>query len=199
MNVHLQTGDALLVVDVQVDFVSGSLAVPGGMAVVPALNRYITMFRERSLPVVATRDWHPANHSSFRDQGGRWPPHCVAGTEGARFAADLGVEGDMAVVSKATKPAQDAYSAFDGTELNALLRRAQVTRLFVGGLATEYCVLATVLDALRLGYRVFLLADAIAAVDVEPGDGDRALRHMREGGAMAVRIEDLVGAEPAHG
>ncbi len=168
-NLHPQRGDALLIVDVQNDFMpGGSLAVPRGDEVVPVLNRYLTFFTAKGLPVYATRDWHPERHCSFRAQGGIWPPHCVAGTNGAEFAAALQLPPSAVIVSKAATAEQDAYSGFQGTGLDAQLRAANIRRLFIGGLATDYCVLNTVRDALRLGYRVWLLSDAIRAVDVQP-------------------------------
>src|SRR5574340_1590573 len=187
-----QPGDALLVVDVQNDFLpGGSLAVPGGDEVLPPLNRYLGIFTARNLPVFATRDWHPARHCSFRGQGGTWPPHCVAGTRGAEFAAALQLPPSAAVISKATMPERDAYSGFQGTNLDQQLHAASINRLFIGGLATDYCVLNTVRDALRLGYEVFLLADAIRAVDVQPGDGLRAEQEMARLGAQAVTVERI--------
>lgn len=191
-SVILASGDALVAVDVQLDFLpGGSLAVPGGDAVVPALNRYLAEFRERKLPVFATRDWHPPGHCSFRDQGGPWPPHCIAGADGARFAALLDLPCEVRIVSKATAADRDAYSGFEGTDLADQLRAAGASRLLIGGLATDYCVLNTVLDARRRGFEVLLLADAIAAVDVEPGDGERAIVRMLAAGARAIRHADI--------
>lgn len=185
--VHLQVGDALILVDVQLDFLpGGSLAVPRGDEVVPALNRYIAVFRGLTLPVVATRDWHPPDHCSFRAQGGPWPPHCVAGSAGAHFATLLDLPCEAHIVSKATSRDRDAYSGFEGTGLDDWLRRAGASRVFVGGLATDYCVLNTVRDALRFGYATFLLLDAVRAVDVAAGDGARAIDEMRRLGAMAI-------------
>jgi nicotinamidase/pyrazinamidase len=182
-----QAGDALILVDVQLDFLpGGSLAVPRGDEVVPALNRYIAVFQRLTLPVVATRDWHPPDHCSFKAQGGPWPPHCVAGSEGARFASLLDLPCGGRIVSKATTRDKDAYSGFEGTDLDDWLKRAGVARVFVGGLATDYCVLNTVRDALRLGYATFLLLDAVRAVDVQAGDGDRAIAEMRHLGAVLV-------------
>lgn len=177
-------GDAILVIDVQNDFLpGGSLAVPEGDRVVPVLNRYIGLFRSRDLPVFFTRDWHPANHCSFKEQGGPWPPHCVIDSEGADFAPGLDrIEADP-VVSKADNPARESYSNFEGTDLKELLGQREVRRLFVGGLATDYCVLNTVVDALKLGFEVVLLTDAVRAVDVNPGDGERALSEMAGQGA----------------
>jgi nicotinamidase/pyrazinamidase len=191
-SIRLQAGDALIAVDVQNDFLpGGSLAVPEGDAVVPAINRYLAAFAARALPVFATRDWHPTNHCSFKAQGGIWPPHCVAATRGAEFAHALTLPETAVIISKAATPEADAYSGFGGTNLAARLRADEVTRLFIGGLATDYCVLNTVRDALAEGYTVLLLADAIRAVDVNAGDGARALDEMQGLGARAIRYEDL--------
>ena len=187
---RIRQGDALLIVDVQNDFLpGGSLAVPRGDEVVPVLNRYLHAFA--ALPVYATRDWHPERHCSFRAQGGIWPPHCVAGTRGAEFAAALQLPPSAVVVSKATTAEQDAYSGFEGTNLDQQLHAANIRRLFVGGLATDYCVLNTVRDALKLGYEVLLLADAIRAVDVQPGDGQRAEQEMTKLGAQRITVEGI--------
>ncbi len=183
----LDRGDALIVVDVQRDFLpGGSLAVPDGDQVVPVINGWVERFAELDLPVFATRDWHPPDHCSFVEQGGTWPPHCVADTHGAVFADDLRLPGDATVISKATSPAADAYSGFDGTDLAERLNASGVKRVFVGGLATDYCVLATVRDALAAGFDVFVIEDAVRAVDVDPGDGDRALEAMRGLGARCI-------------
>ena len=190
--IRLQTGDALIVVDVQNDFLpGGSLAVPEGDAVVPAINRYIAAFAARALPVFATRDWHPPNHCSFEAEGGIWPAHCVAATPGAAFAAGLALPSTAIVISKAATPGVDAYSGFGGTDLAARLRAGGGTRLFIGGLATDYCVLNTVKDALAEGFAVCLLEDAIRAVDVQAGGGARALAEMQKFGARAMRYEEI--------
>ncbi len=192
-----QPGDALLIVDVQNDFLpGGSLAVPRGDKVVPVLNRYIGEFLAHDLPVYATRDWHPERHCSFRAQGGPWPPHCVAHTRGAEFAPALRLPSAATVISKATSADRDAYSGFEGTDLDQRLRAAGVRRLFVGGLATDYCVLNTVRDALQLGYEVLLLADAIRAVEVEPGDGQRAEAEMTRLGARRISPGGAAGRVP---
>ena len=192
MAARLQAGDALILVDVQLDFLpGGSLAVSHGDEVVPALNRYIAVFRRLTLPVVATRDWHPPDHCSFRAQGGPWPPHCVAGSDGARFAPLLDLPCEARIVSKATARDRDAYSGFEGTDLDDWLKHAGVSRVFVGGLATDYCVLNTVRDALRIGYATFLLADAVRAVDVQAGDGERAIAEMRRLGALAIEFGQI--------
>lgn len=184
------SSDALIVVDVQRDFLpGGALAVTDGNAVVPVLNHYITLFHARGRPIVATRDWHPPNHVSFVAQGGPWPPHCVQGTPGARFADDLVLPTETRVQSKASDVATDNYSGFDGTGLAEALRDLDCRRLFIGGLATDYCVLHTVLDALTAGFEVHLLSDAIRAVEVAPGDADRAMTRMREAGARLFSLD----------
>ncbi len=185
-------GDALILVDVQADFLpGGSLAVLRGDEVVPVLNRYLAVFRRLTLPVVATRDWHPPDHCSFLTQGGPWPPHCVAGSDGARFAPLLDLPCEARIVSKATTRDKDAYSGFEGTDLDDWLKRAGIRRVFIGGLATDYCVLNTVRDALRLGYATFLLQDAVRAVDVNAGDGGRAIAEMRDLGVIPIDFDSL--------
>lgn len=180
----LRAGDALVVVDVQRDFLpGGSLAVPGGNEVVAPLNAYIAAFEAKGLPIFMTRDWHPANHCSFHQAGGPWPAHCVRDTPGAQWAEGLNVVPSARIISKATEPAAEAYSGFSGTSLLTLLRELQVRRLFVGGLATDYCVHATVLDARSRGFDVVVLADAIRGVNAHPGDETRAIREMLETGA----------------
>jgi nicotinamidase/pyrazinamidase len=192
MTVKLGRKDALIVVDVQNDFLpGGSLAVPCGGAVVPVLNRYISTFTARGLPVFATRDWHPSDHCSFLERDGPWPPHCIAGSPGAAFALGLELPLDASVISKAVTSEADAYSGFQATDLDDRLQALGVERVFVGGLATDYCVLNTVKDARRLGYQTFLLDDAVRAVDVNPGDGARARETMLAAGAVPIRVADL--------
>jgi nicotinamidase/pyrazinamidase len=191
-NIQPQPGDALVIVDVQNDFLpGGSLAVPCGDEVVPVLNRYMHIFEMRSLPVYATRDWHPEQHCSFRAQGGIWPPHCIADTQGAQFAATLQLPDNAVIISKATTLEHDAYSGFQDTDLDTLLYSANIRRLFIGGLATDYCVLNTVRDAIGLGYKVLLLTDAIRAVDVQSGDGLRAEEEMIKLGVKRITVEEV--------
>ncbi|HUN27264.1 MAG TPA: isochorismatase family protein [Steroidobacteraceae bacterium] len=179
--------EALIVVDVQKDFLpGGALGIDGGDAVVPVLNGAIAACMRSARPIFATRDWHPANHCSFRSRGGPWPAHCVAGSVGAEFAASLALPRDVVVISKATQPDVDAYSGFEGTDLAARLRRCGCTRVLIGGLATDYCVRATALDALREGFAVTVLVDAVRAVDVRPGDGARALAELAALGVSVV-------------
>jgi len=192
MKIKLREKDALIIVDLQNDFCpGGALAVPEGDKIVPVLNAYIERFSNSKSLIVATRDWHPENHISFAEQGGIWPKHCVQNTKGAEFHPDLKLPSDSIIVSKATEPDKEAYSGFDGTNLDKLLKGKGVTRLFVGGLATDYCVRATVLDALRLGFCVFLLLDAIKGVNVQPEDSERAIVEMLEKGAIGIVFEEI--------
>ena len=187
-------GDALLVVDLQRDFLpGGKLPVNGGDRVVRRINRCLDLFAECELPVFFSRDWHPAVHCSFREQGGDWPRHCVEGSAGAAFADDLRLPMQLRIVSKATRPEHESCSTFDGTDLAARLRAGGVKRLFVGGLTTDYGVLETVKDARELGFDVVVLRDAVAAFDAHPGDGRRALARMYEFGASLVDSEEIVG------
>lgn len=188
-----RNGDALIVVDVQNDFLpGGSLAVPHGDEVIPVFNRYIETFEALGLPIFATRDWHPPNHCSFKQQGGPWDPHCVAGTHGAEFGPGLRLPMSTHVISKATIPEKDAYSGFEGTDLDAQLKALGVTRVFVGGLATDYCVLNTVRDALENEYEVYLLVDSMRAIDAHPGDGERAEEAMTLLGATPTSATQVV-------
>jgi len=183
---RLRAGDALLVVDVQPDFCpGGALAVPEGDAVIPVLNAWIAAARERGVPVYASRDWHPLQHVSFEAQGGPWPPHCVQDTPGAAYHPDLALPEDAVTIAKGTRLDRDQYSAFDGTGLAEHLRQAGIERLWVGGLAQDVCVRASVLDACKEGFAVHLIADATRPVDAAAGE--EALREMGEAGA---RLEE---------
>lgn len=184
-------GDALVVVDMQNDFVTGTLAVAGAAEVIEPLNRAIALFGGRGLPVFATRDWHPPDHCSFAPQGGPWPVHCVAGTTGADFVPGLRLPVDAIPVFKATRRDVEAYSTFAGTPLAAELRGRHVRRLFVGGLATDYCVLNTVRDATAEGFEIVVLGDAVRAVNVHEDDGARAEAEMRRLGARFTTVGEL--------
>ena len=177
---------ALVVVDVQNDFCpGGSLAVERGDEVVAPLNRLIKEFLARGEPVFKSRDWHPARTKHFAAYGGTWPVHCVQNTRGAEFHPELLDDPRIQIISKGTGD-EDSYSAFDGTNLADLLRERGVTEVFVGGLATDYCVKNTVLDALREGFKVKALTEAMRAVNLRPGDDARALEEMRRAGAEIV-------------
>jgi nicotinamidase/pyrazinamidase len=185
IELRLVDGDCLLVIDIQNDFLpGGSLAVPHGEQVIQPLNDYVAAFDASSLPIVASRDWHPPDHCSFRANCGPWPVHCVKETFGAEFAQELALPTGVHIVSKATSSDRESYSDFDGTGLGDYLRSRKVKRVFVGGLATEYCVLATVEDALREGFQVVLLTDAIRAINVAPTDGERAIERIIRAGAV---------------
>lgn len=187
MKIVLDSGDALIIVDVQNDFLlGGRLAVFGGNEIIPSLNLYIACFLAHQLPVFATRDWHPSNHCSFEQQGGVWPPHCIAGSEGAAFHPDLELPADTHILSKATTQERDDYSGFSGTQLNTELQSLSIHRVFIGGIATEYCVLNTVKDALRFHYITFVLEDAVCAINKQPGNGLHALEEMIHLGATPI-------------
>ncbi|TMA95956.1 MAG: nicotinamidase [Deltaproteobacteria bacterium] len=188
----MQAKDALIIVDVQNDFCpGGALAVSGGDEVVPVLNRAIERFTKAGLPIFATRDWHPEKTNHFKTYGGIWPVHCVQGTRGAEFHAGLELGKDTVVVSAGMVPDEDGYSGFQardpsGARLAELLQRKGVERIIVGGLATDYCVKHTVLDGLKEGFKVLLLADAIRAVNLKPHDGELAIAEMIRAGAVKV-------------
>lgn len=191
-------GDALVVVDIQNDFCAGgSLAVPDGDAVVPVMNDYLEQAERAGMPIFISRDWHPPVTTHFAAYGGIWPPHCIQNTPGAALRPDLRVPQAALLASKGTDPHDDGYSNMDallpdGELLLDRLRADGVTRIFVGGLATDYCVRATTLDALRAGLEVVLLLDACRAVDVNPGDGERAVAEMVAAGAKTAARADLV-------
>jgi nicotinamidase/pyrazinamidase len=184
---------ALIVVDVQNDFADpeGSLSVKGGDAIIQTVNREIEMAATVGAQVVATQDWHPESTPHFAKDGGIWPVHCVADTWGSALHPDLALPEDAPRIHKGAN-GEDGYSGFTmrdptsgeeiPTELDALLRDRGITDVVVVGLATDYCVSATALDAARLGYGTSVLTDAIASVDLQPGDGERALQSMRDAG-----------------
>jgi nicotinamidase/pyrazinamidase len=174
---------ALIVVDLQNDFCpGGALAVPEGDAVVEPVNRLAS----QSPFVVATRDWHPADHGSFAAQGGPWPVHCVQGTPGAELHAGLDRSSIDAIVDKGQSVDRDGYSGFEGTKLARLLREHEVDAVDVAGLALDYCVKATALDAKRAGLDVMVHRGATRAVEAQPGDGERALEELRAAGVEIV-------------
>jgi nicotinamidase/pyrazinamidase len=185
---------ALILVDIQNDFCpGGALAVAEGDQVVAVANRLMPHFPL----VVSTLDWHPANHVSFREQGGPWPPHCVQNTFGADLHPALDATHINHTFRKASSPERDAYSEFEGVDdqrrsLDEYLKSHDVRRVYILGLATDYCVRATTMDALRLGYETFVVTDGVRAVNVQPDDGDRALAEMREHGARLVSSESVL-------
>jgi nicotinamidase/pyrazinamidase len=184
---ELTTGDALMIVDVQNDFCpGGALPIPNGDHVVPVLNAWIAAAVERRLPVYASRDWHPAGHPSFESEGGRWPPHCLQDSIGAAFHPALALPPNVVKVTKGTRFDRDQYSALDQTGLDARLRRDDVRRLWIGGLALDVCVRETALDARRLGYDVSLIPDG--SLPVAQVEGEHAREEMRRSG---VRVDEV--------
>lgn len=186
---------ALVLVDIQNDFCpGGALAVREGDQIINVVNRIAPSFQF----VAATKDWHPANHISFKAQGGPWPPHCVQGSRGAELHPDLNRSGIDLIVRKGYQPEKDTFEGLDavnenGSTLGEILKRKNVDSIYVAGLATDYCVKVTVLDALKKGFRVFAITDAMRAVDIEPGDGQRALDEMKASGAQLVTSGEILG------
>ena len=188
----LTESDALIIVDVQNDFCpGGSLAVEGGDVVARTLSGLAAYFRMKGARTYATQDWHPEKHSSFQAQGGPWPAHCVQGSTGAEFHPDLQLPIGTAIVRKGTDLAVDAYSGFLDSNLEEQLKRVDAKRLFVGGLATDYCVLNTVLDGVARGFETYLITDAIAAVNNAPDDGEKAVQKMKDAGAKLTTIAEV--------
>jgi nicotinamidase/pyrazinamidase len=189
--------DALIVVDVQNDFCpGGALGVQHGDEIVPVLNRYIAKFNAARLPIIVTRDWHPEKTTHFKEYGGVWPVHCVQRTHGAAFHSDLKLPQEAILISKGMAADEDSYSAFhgkgaSGTPLSQLLQELGVQRIFVGGLATDYCVKYTALDGIKHGLTVVVLGDAVRGVNLHPDDSEKALVAVRQAGATVASIDEL--------
>jgi nicotinamidase/pyrazinamidase len=184
----IEPDDALIVVDPQNDFLpGGTLAVAGGNRIFEPINGIMPLFSH----VLATRDWHPPDHAYFQAQGGPWPFHCLADTPGAAFSPMLHTDAIELVTSKGTEPQTDGYSAFAGTDFAEQLRNRGIKRLFITGLATDYCVKMTAIEAVANGFETIVLTDAIAAVGVQAGDEERALRDMQAGGVTLASSADL--------
>ena len=178
-------GDALIVVDVQIDFCpGGALPIPDGDQVVPVLNQWIHEAATRDVPVYASRDWHPSEHISFQNNGGPWPPHCIQDTGGAFFHPGLDLPDSVVKVTKGVRFDQDQNSVFDQTGLSRHLKSNGIKRVFVGGLAEDVCVLSTVLDAVNDGFQVVLITDATRPV--EPEGGRKAREEMKFSGVGFV-------------
>ena len=196
---------ALVIVDVQNDFCpGGTLAVAGGDRVAAPLTRLAARFAAAGLPVFASRDWHPPDTAHFQDAGGPWPVHCVRDTPGAELHPDLVLPSEAVILSKGVDPQADGYSAFEarddaGRDLAELLAAAGVDHLLVGGLATDFCVRATVLSALSRGLGVSLLTDAVAGVNVQPDDADRAIEEMVAAGAQLTTTDQVTVIGPDQG
>jgi len=189
---------ALLIVDVQNDFCpGGALPVAEGDSIIPVLNRYCALFVEKGLPVFMSRDWHPEITSHFKVFGGIWSAHCVMGSKGAEFHPGMKLPDKAVIISKGMNPSKDDYSAFDGFDkygksFSEILRNLAVTKLFVGGLATDYCVKESVLAALQHGISVTLLEDAIRGVDIKPGNSATAIAEMKAAGAESDILSTIV-------
>ena len=192
MKFEIDEKDALIVVDVQNCFCpGGAIPVSKGDEIVPVINKYIKKFKKIGAKIFATRDWHPRNHESFKTFGGKWPLHCVKGSKGAEFHPDLKLPIDTIILSKGEKPSVEGYSAFDHTDFQEKLENYGVERLFVCGLATDYCVKQTVLDALELGYESVLLIDAAKGVNANSNDVKKAIAEMIKKGARIARLEEF--------
>ncbi len=192
INLTITEKDVLIIADVQKDFLpGGALGIEGGDQIIPVLNDYIDIFKQAKAKIIASRDWHPPNHISFIDQGGPWSPHCVQNTEGAEFSPSLKLPKDVTIVSKATDPSKEAYSVFDGTGLADQLKSQGIIRIFIGGLATDYCIVNSVIDANKAGFKSVVLADATCGIDVNPGDVDRAFQIMAANGAVEATLADF--------
>jgi nicotinamidase/pyrazinamidase len=184
----METKNALVIVDVQNDFCpGGALGVQDGDRIVPVLNKYIEKFAQAGLPIFFTRDWHPPRTTHFITDGGSWPPHCVQGSHGAEFHPKLQLGSHTVVLSKGMAVDEDSYSGFDaidsrGLSLGEVLRQSGINRVYLAGLATDYCVKHTALDGLKQGFQVVLLQDGIAGVNLQPKDSDRAVEAMLKAG-----------------
>ncbi len=190
----LERSDALIVVDVQNDFLpGGALGVPAGDRVIEPINRIMPLFNY----VVGTRDWHPKEHPHFIDYGGPWPYHCLQETQGAEFAPGLDANEFDEVLSKGTNPSSHGYDAFEANDLAARLRERGTRRVFVCGLATDYCVRATALAAADAGFETIILEDAVAAVNANPDDERAALSEMAARGVQFAKTTDLHAATRA--
>ncbi len=200
LDLDISSKDALIIADIQKDFLpGGALPVNEGNLIIPVLNEYAKAFKKAKAHIVATRDWHPPKHISFTAQGGPWPPHCVKETDGAKFSPDLKLPEGTAIVSKATDSGKEAYSVFDETGLGEQLKAQGVTRIFIGGVATDYCVLNSVLDARKMGFDVVVLVDATRGINVNPGDVTKAFETMARKGAAQVTLADFPEPEALSG
>jgi len=188
---------ALLIVDVQNDFCpGGALGVPEADKIIPAINKYAKIFSKNKFPIFATRDWHPVRTRHFKDFGGKWPVHCIQGSRGAAFHPKLKLPKEVFLVYKGIYPDKDGYSAFEaederGLSVLRLLERLGIKELYIAGLATDYCVKYTSHDAIKHGFRVRILIDAIKGVDVNPGDSLKALKEMVRLGAKKISLKDM--------
>ncbi len=189
--------NALIIIDLQNDFLpGGTLAVPNGEKIIPVLNEYISLFKNRHLPIIATRDWHPSTTKHFKQYGGLWPPHCIQNTWGALFHPALRLPSDTIIISAGTSEDQEGYSGFEGVDhsgkpLIDVLKDMQIFQLWIGGLATDYCVKATVIHAVKFGFKVNLLTDAIMGINIHPSDSSKAIDEMVSLGVNLSTIDTI--------
>lgn len=190
---NMKPNTALILVDIQNDFCpDGALAVTDGDAVVAPANELIDYFEKKQWPIILTRDWHPADHMSFTENGGIWPVHCVAETPGSAFHPDLKIPENAIYINKATETSTEAYSGFSGTELASILEEMGITELVIAGLATDYCVKMTVLDAKKLGIKTTVVKEGIRAVNVKPEDGANAIAEMQNAGTQMLSLNEIM-------
>ena len=193
----MKSKKALLIVDVQNDFCpGGALGVPEGDKIVPMINKYVRIFSKNKLPIFATRDWHPLRSRHFKDFGGLWPVHCLQNSRGAAFHPDLKLSKDVILLYKGMDPEEDRYSSFaaqdlSGQSLSGLLKRMGIIELYIAGLATDYCVKFTAIDALKQKFKVKILTDAIKGVNFKPHDSEEAIKKIVKMGAKKIRLADL--------
>ncbi|MFQ5952082.1 MAG: bifunctional nicotinamidase/pyrazinamidase [Candidatus Omnitrophota bacterium] len=194
----VKTKKALLVVDIQNDFCpGGTLAVPEGDKVIPVLNKYIRLFSRKSFPVFASRDWHPKQTKHFKKHGGVWPVHCVQNTKGAAFHPKLKLPKSAIMLYKGMDPQKDSYSCFqaydsNNTRFTKILKDMGIKEFYIGGLATDYCVKWTTKDALRRGFKVKVLTDAVKGVDLRRGDSEKAIKQIVKRGAKKVTYQKVL-------
>jgi nicotinamidase/pyrazinamidase len=200
LDLNIDNKDALIIADMQKDFLpKGALQVKEADEIIPVLNEYAKIFKKAEAHVIASRDWHPPKHISFIAQGGRWPPHCVKDTEGAKFSPELKLPEGTPIISKATDSSKEAYSVFDETGLDKQLKDQGVKRVFLGGVATDYCVVNSVIDAKKLGFDVVVLVDATRGIEASPGDVEKAFETMKRKGALMKTMADFPEPEPLSG
>jgi nicotinamidase/pyrazinamidase len=191
----MEKNSALLIIDVQKDFFQGGrLPVPNGESIIPTLNNYISFFQQNRLLIFYSRDWHPPQSKHFKKFGGKWPEHCIKGKEGAEFHKDLKIVKEGIIISKGIKQIEDAYSVFEGYDEKGekfyeVLKKREITTLYVGGVATDFCVKASVIDGVKLGFKVKLLIDGIKGVDEK--NSNLAIKEMYNLGVECIKIEEL--------
>ncbi len=188
---------ALLIVDIQNDFCpGGALGIPEGDKIIPTINKYIKIFAKKKLPILVTRDWHPVKTGHFKDFGGIWPAHCIQNTPGAAFHPALKLPAEVTLLYKGMDPLQDSYSAFhaedtSGRGLLKILRTLGIEELYIAGLATDYCIKYSTLGALKNGFKVKVLSDAVRGVDLKSKDSEKALKEIIKKGAGKIELKDL--------